>query len=203
MIISIQSGFFFRIKRQTRTRPIKTFVIVLMPNKLRACICLSNMYTTHTRVVTPFRFLKWAILFCFLSALAKTCTCCVWLVYVLDKHIHALKLFGTQSVISRFLPPCTCLAFNSKKKFTCGLSSLCFSFVSGSLLIRFKSVPNSLQVRSLEWEKNGICIGFARELHGSSRIRTFGALTDNTKTTTLKWGSGFVNRYKLLCDFAP
>ena len=36
-----------------------------------------------------------------------------------------------------------------------------------SLFLRFKAVPNSLQVRSLEWEKNGICIGFARELHGS------------------------------------
>ena len=188
-----------------------------MPNKIRACICLSNMYTTHTRVVTPFRFLKWAILFYFLSALAKTCTCCVWLVYVLDKHIHALKLFGTQSVIFWFLPPCTCLAFNSKKKFTCGLSSLCFSFVSGSLLIRFKSVPNSMHVRSLEWEKNGICIGFARELQGrwcfqrkDAETQRFFSNTENTekmnffntKTTTLKWWSGFVDCYKSLCDFA-
>ena len=140
IIIFIQS-IFFRIKCQTRTRPIKTFVIVLMPNKLRACICLSNMYTTHTRVVTPFRFLKWAILFCFLSALAKTCTCCVWLVYVLDKHIHALKLFGTQSVISRFLPPCTCLAFNSKKRVHRWL-------VIPLLLLRFRFAINPLQIRS-------------------------------------------------------
>ena len=51
----------------------------------------------------------------------KTCTSCVRLVYVLDKHVHAPKPFDTQFVIPLKIPPCTCLAFNSKKKFTCNL----------------------------------------------------------------------------------
>ena len=92
-----------------------------------------------------------------------------------------------------------------KKKFTCGLSSLCFSFVSGSLLIRFKSVPNSLQVRSLEWTKNGICIGFARELQGrwcfqrkDAETQRFFSNTENTEKRIfliqkpLPWNGGVV-----------
>ena len=41
------------------------------------------------------------------------------------------------------------------------------AFASPSLFLRFKTVPNSMQVRSLEWAKNGTYKGFARELHGS------------------------------------
>ena len=35
-----------------------------------------------------------------------------------------------------------------------------------SLCLRFKSVTNPFQVPSLEWEKNGICMGFGRDLQG-------------------------------------
>ena len=41
------------------------------------------------------------------------------------------------------------------------------AFASPSLFLRFKSVPNSMQVRSLEWAKNGTYKGFARELLGN------------------------------------
>ena len=33
-------------------------VIILMFNKLSACTCLPNIYTTRTRVVTPYKFIK-------------------------------------------------------------------------------------------------------------------------------------------------
>ena len=49
----------------------------------------------------------------------KACTCYVRLMYVLGKHVHAYKHLDTQYVITRIIPPCTCSAFNSKKKFTC------------------------------------------------------------------------------------
>ena len=41
------------------------------------------------------------------------------------------------------------------------------AFASPSLFLRFKTVPNSMQVRSLEWAKNGTYKGFARELLGN------------------------------------
>ena len=46
--------FFFRIKRQTHTRPRKQTLTMLKVKKLKACTCLSNTYTTRTRVVTLF-----------------------------------------------------------------------------------------------------------------------------------------------------
>ena len=94
---------------------------MLMFNELRACACLPNMYTTRTRVVTLYKFTKRAIIAVFWENTQKVCTCCVRLVYVLDKHVHAPKPFDTQFVIPSKIPPCTCLAFNSKKKFTCNL----------------------------------------------------------------------------------
>ena len=38
------------------------------------------------------------------------------------------------------------------------------AFASPSLFLRFKTVPNSMQVRSLEWAKNGTYKGIAWEL---------------------------------------
>ena len=52
----MDSRFFFRIKRQTHTRPIKTAIIILTIKTLRACMCLLIIYTTHTRVVTLHKF---------------------------------------------------------------------------------------------------------------------------------------------------
>ena len=97
-------------------------IIILMFNKLRACTCLSNMYTTRTRVVTPYKFTKRAKKILISEKnVQKACTRCVRLVYVLDKHVHAPKPSDRQFVIPLKIPPCTCLAFNSKKKYTCNL----------------------------------------------------------------------------------
>lgn len=41
------------------------------------------------------------------------------------------------------------------------------AFASPSLCLRFKTVLNSMQVRSLEWARNGTYKGFATDLHGS------------------------------------
>ena len=41
------------------------------------------------------------------------------------------------------------------------------SFTSSPLLLRYKSAPKSVKVRSIEWVKNGSCIDFGRELHGN------------------------------------
>ena len=41
---------------------------------------------------------------------------CVGVVYMLGKHIHALKLPVILIVIPSFWGVCICLAFNSKKK---------------------------------------------------------------------------------------
>ena len=38
--------------------------------------------------------------------------------------------------------------------------------VSPSLLLRFNSAPNSMEVRFIEWEKNGSCTDFGRDLQG-------------------------------------
>ena len=60
---------------------------------------------------------------------------------MLGKHIHAPKRFDTQHFIMHFLPPCICLAFNSKKK----SHLLCFRHNSRSVVspfqVRCKSVP--------------------------------------------------------------
>ena len=42
-----------------------------------------------------------------------------------------------------------------------------YAFALPPLFLRFKTVPNSMQVRSLEWAKNGTYKGFARELLGN------------------------------------
>ena len=39
-----------------------------------------------------------------------------------------------------------------------------YAFALPPLFLLFKTVPNSMQVRSLEWAKNGTYKGFAREL---------------------------------------
>ena len=114
-------AIFFRIKRQTYTRPLKTLLFILKINNLKACICLPNTYTTYTRVVTPWIFIKWAIIPYIWLYEQKACIWCVWLVYMLGKHIHAPKRFDTQLFITHFSPPCICLAFNSKKKFAFAL----------------------------------------------------------------------------------
>ena len=76
------NAIFFRIKRQTYTRPLKTLLFILKINNLRACICLPNIYTTYTRVVTPWIFTKWAITPCNLIIWAKSvymvCMTCVY-----------------------------------------------------------------------------------------------------------------------------
>ena len=74
--------FFFRIKRQTRTRPVKSPINILITNNLRACICLFNIYTTCTRVVTLYKFTQWAKRctktdFC-AENVYMLCTCCVY-----------------------------------------------------------------------------------------------------------------------------
>ncbi len=60
---------------------MKMPVIILMFNKLRTCTCLSNIYTTRTRVVTPYKFIKRAKKYRFLKKCAKSvyevCTTCV------------------------------------------------------------------------------------------------------------------------------
>ena len=48
-------------------------------------------------------------------------------------------------------------------------SCLYSNTVSPSLFLRYKSVPNSMQVRFIGWEKNGSCIDFGRELLGRSK----------------------------------
>ena len=108
--------------------------------------------------------------------------------YVLDKHIHAHELSNAQIVTPQFIPPCTCLAINSKKKIALAIYTLqitgsksvvplclqCIFDVPSLCLrilppfqVRFKSVSNPFRVRSSEWAKNGTYIGVAREEQGS------------------------------------
>ena len=75
---------------------------------------------------------------------AKACTCYVRLMYMFDKHVHAYKHAETQYVIMQFLPPCTCLAFNSKKKFTYCLK---YAITVGPLCYRYNTVPGPFQNR--------------------------------------------------------
>ena len=78
----LQVRFFFRIKRQTYTRPVKSPINILITNNLRACTCLFNIYTTCTRVVTLYKFTQWAKRctktdFC-AENVYMLCTCCVY-----------------------------------------------------------------------------------------------------------------------------
>ena len=86
-----------------------------MVNKLRACTCLSNTYTTYTWVVRLIPLLIEQKLAQMRAFVHKMCMCCVRLVYVLDKHVHAHKSSDILIVIPTFLGMCTCLMFNSKK----------------------------------------------------------------------------------------
>ena len=45
-------------------------------------------------------------------------------------------------------------------------SCLYSNTVSPSLFLRYKSVPKSVKVRFIEWEKNGSCTDFGRDLQG-------------------------------------
>ena len=42
-----------------------------------------------------------------------------------------------------------------------------FRSASPSLFLRSSSAPNSMQVRSIEWVKNGSCTDFGRDLQGT------------------------------------
>ena len=50
------------------------------------------------------------------------------------------------------------------------LFKLRYAFVMPPLFLRFKTVPNSMQVRSLEWAKNGTYKGFAWDLERSDKV---------------------------------
>lgn len=86
-----------------------------MVNKLIAYTCLSNTYTTYTWVVRLIPLLIEQKLAQMRAFVHKMCMCCVRLVYVLDKHVHAHKSSDILIVIPTFLGMCTCLMFNSKK----------------------------------------------------------------------------------------
>ena len=47
----------------------------------------------------------------------KDVTTRVCVVYMFDKHIHALNLLNINMITDVFRGACICLAFNSKKKF--------------------------------------------------------------------------------------
>ena len=104
---------------------------------------------------------------------AKACTCYVRLMYMFDKHVHAYKHTETQYVIMRFLPPCTCLVFNSKKKFTYCLKyaitvgPLCLrcGAVVSPFHLRFKSVSAPFLRIGEKWDLHRICKGGRRDLH--------------------------------------
>ena len=113
-------AFFFRIKRQTYTRPPKIRLYALIIKKIKACICLFNTYTTHTRVVTLFNLRneqKYPIIWIYEQK-------CVYDVYVLciclpNIYTHLTKWLTIHYQV--FFALCICLAFNSKKNHTCNL----------------------------------------------------------------------------------
>ena len=127
---------FFRIKRQTHTHSEKSHLTILKVKKLKACMCLSNIYTTHTQHVHKLS--------------RSLCIWCVRLVYMFTKHVHAHKLSDQQLVTLSFLPPCMCLSFNSKKNSLVistlqfrginfvGLSCPRYAFVHPSLCLRYR-----------------------------------------------------------------
>ena len=124
-----------------------------MINKLVACTCLLNTYISRH------------VLFVH----AKACTCYVRLMYELDKHVHAYKHAETQYVIMQFLPPCTCLAFNFKKKFTfrqkyaITVGPLCLrcATVIIPFHLRFKTVPSPFRRMGEKWDLHRTCKGAA------------------------------------------
>ena len=62
-----------------------------------------------------------------------------------------------------------------------------YAFASPSLFLRFKSASNPLQIRSLEWAKNGTYKGFARELHRNCERGTeIIDFMENHKNKTMK-----------------
>ena len=74
-----------------------------VPNSLRACICLSNTYTSHTQHVHVFAnaLKKQNNIAHFRNLKGVTTRVCV--VYMLDKHIHALNLLGINTITNVFM----------------------------------------------------------------------------------------------------
>ena len=71
-------------------------------------------------------------------------------------------------VVSKFyFSLCKYEQYNSKAVMPSLL--LRYAFALPSLQVRFKSVPNPIQVRSQEWDLHGICKGGRRELQGTSK----------------------------------
>ena len=91
MIISIQSGFFLELNAKHVHGGKNQDITDCVPNSLRACICLSNTYTSHTQHVHVFAnaLKKQNNIAHFRNLKGVTTRVCV--VYMLDKHIHALN----------------------------------------------------------------------------------------------------------------
>ena len=98
--------------------------------------------------------------------------------YMFDKHVHAYKHAETQYVIMRFLPPCTCLAFNSKKKFTYCLK---YAITVGPLCLRCGSVVSPFHLRFRTVSPPFLRIGEKWDLQGRQK-----GLASNSRYYILK-----------------
>ena len=57
-VLTVEVEFFLELNGKHIHAPPKTHLNILIANELKACTCLPNMYTTHTRVVTLYKFIQ-------------------------------------------------------------------------------------------------------------------------------------------------
>ena len=83
--------FFFRIKRQTRTHSKKsTVTICVLDGSERVCVCLTH--TQHVHIMYTISAQKYVFVCLFAHCVnLRSVTTHVSVVYMFDKHVHALK----------------------------------------------------------------------------------------------------------------
>ena len=79
------------------------------------CTCLLNMYTSCTHHIHKEH--------------DDPCTCCVCVVYVLDKHVHAFN-FLNFSIVRAYIPGCVCVWRLILKKIPCEIKYFFSNFLS-------------------------------------------------------------------------
>ena len=117
--------FFFRIKRQTRTHSKNSVVIIwILDSSERVCVC--QTHTQHVHIMYTISAQKYVFAYLFAHCVnLRSVTTHVCVVYVFDKHVHALKSLEI-SIFTGFFTGCVRVWRLILKKIT--LSVISFAF---------------------------------------------------------------------------
>ena len=124
----------------------------------------------------------------------EECIWCVGVVYMLGKHIHALKLPDILIVIPSFWGVCICLAFNSKKK----SHFVCSAFALPPFYLRSKTVVKPFLRMGGRWELHRTCKGGEANLRLNQNVMDFPFYK-----TTPKLFPDFLCRISFFVYFCP